>query len=922
MMRLFMKSIQPLQLSTLTRNYTFAKRNYLAISSILGFPLSGGRPLLEQDLWTRLGETLGSNILDPGMPKPNGEVLLYANYYSPEGKPVTAGRAVMQCGLVDKELAVIGDRYWRVLIGPSEPEPFTTMPLSYAYAYGGKKYDKNTVGKGMESVDVFGEQRVPLPNIENPDKLMTSEGQRPDPAGFAPLDIMWQQRQERAGTYDEQWIQEYCPAYPLDIDWNHFNAAPVDQWVENFWQANESYSLHNMHPDESVIQGRLPNFRGRCFLAPKNSDKPVLIEVEQRLETIYFFPEQDMGVLLWRGVIEVVEDDLSDMKALVCAFEDADLAPLSIEHYQQAYDNRENPDLQLKYINNTEDLIPERVPCGYRYITLSEDDMNMPMLENMFAGAEELKNDLIEQANQKKAELKQQLEGMSGTLSPDVYKENIAELNKEINFPEFKVPGKAERLKMLDEEPLTERVDFSKLESDIKAQVEDGKDQARKKLQETYDDMKAQGIGEEKLAPIAEALVNIDLPPKLPRPFVDDIRAQLDAQLLEIEKQKQKILDSGGDASKFPEINTDFDALFAKFKQMEVMQKEGYRLSAHQGELGRNPHTRSLGEIKQELLQAYENGESLKNGDFACIDLSNQNLSGIDLEGAYLEQVNFTGAILDNANLKGAILAGANLSRARLNEADLSKANLGKVNFSNAVLNNTSLKQTIVEESRFEKTVLNHCDLSESATTDATFSEVDFSSSTMNHFRAEELDLSSCKFDHCHLNDAAFTKCQLNNASFKEATMLKASFSECRGEQANFSQANLENARFHEECVFNHANFSATNLERAVFQYASLEDTKFDEANFYMADFSRSNLQRTSFHRAIGKKAQFVKSDLGSAKMTSMNLMEGTLMKARLTSADFADSNLYAVDFMNATVGGTNFSGANLDMSVMEKWNP
>lgn len=917
-----MRTINPLQISSITRNYTFEKKNYLAVASLLGFPLSGGRPLLEQDLWTKLTEALGDNVLDTGMPKPNGEILLYANYHSPDGKPVTAGRALLKCGSVDKELAVIGNRYWRALIGPSEPEPFTSLPLSYEYAYGGAKYDKNTIGKGMAAVDVFGEQRVPLPNIEYPDNLMTSESQRPDPAGFAALDLMWQQRQKYAGTYDEKWVQDYCPAYPVDLDWNHFNCAPDDQWVSGFWQGDESYSLNNMHPDLAVIQGNLPNFRGRCFVLPKDAQNAALTEIEQRLETVFFFPEQDMGVLLWRGVIEVEEDDLTDMQAMVCAFEDAALAPRPLAHYQQAYENREDPQLQLKYLNNTEDLIPERVPCGYRYVTLSEDDMNMPMLENMFAGAEESKNEAIEQANQQKAALKQQLQDLDNVLSPEVLEEKLTELDKPIDFPEFKVPSKEERLKLAKQELLTDPVDFSKLEDDINASVADTREQAKLQLQDLYESMQEQGVDEEALAVITEAQKNLDLPPVLPRPSIDDMRQQLDEQLADIEKQKQEILKNQGDISGFPEIETDFDAVFAKFKELEVIQKNGYRLSAHQGELGRNPHSRQLSEIRQDLLTAYQNGESLKDGDFACIDLSNQDLTGINLEGAYLEQVNFSGSILNQAKFRGAILAGANLSGATINDADFATANLGKVDFSRASLKNTSLKQAIVAESQFIRTALIDCDLSETDTTDTAFTEVDFSHSCLNHFRADKLDLSSSKFDHCQLSEAVFTQCQFEHSSFLEASMVKASFSECRGEHVNFSRANLENVRFHEDSVFHHANFTDTMLERAVFLEASLEDARFDRANFYMADFSRSNLQRASFHCAIGKKAQFIKSDLAAAKMTSMNLMEGTLMKARLTSADFSDSNLYAVDFLNATVGGTNFSGANLDYSQLEHWNP
>jgi len=917
-----MQIIGPLQLSIITKNYSWQKKNHLAVTSLLGFPLSGGRPLLESELWSRLGDVLGSNILDMGMPKPNGEVLLFANYHSPNGKPVTAGRARLQCGSVNKELAVIGNRYWRAMIGPTAPEPFTSMPLSWEHAYGGAKYDKNTLGKGMEPVDVHGEQRVPLPNIEYPDKLMTSESDRPEPAGFGALDIMWQQRLKRAGTYDKKWVQEYAPAYPLDIDWNYFNSAAEDQWLEHFWRGDESFSLHHMHPDIEVIQGQLPNFRGRAFIVPKNNEGAQLSEIKQRLETVFLFPEIDTGVLLWRGVIDVVEDDLTDMQAMLCAFEHADAPPHPLAHYQQAYDNRQDPQLQLKYLNNTEDLIPQRVPCGYRYVTLSEDDVSMPLLENCFAGAEQSKNEMIAQANEKKAELKHQLEGMKDNMSPEVYAAKMAELDKEIDFPQFKVPDKQERLDMLKQELLTEPVDFSKLEDEIKGQVQDGKNQAKQKLIELAEQMKTQGVEEEKLAAIDEALKNIDRPPLLPRPFVDEIRSQMEQQLVDIEQQKQQLISTGRDVSNYPELEIDLDQLFEKFKQLEAMQKDGYRLSAHNGEPGRHHHAESLVSVAQRLLAAFQNGESLKDQDLACIDLSNQDLTGIDLEGAYLEQVNLSGAVLNKANLKGAILANANLTGAHLFETNLEQANLGKVDFRRASLNACNLQQSILEESRFDEASITNCDLAQTVTTGASFKGVNFSGSMLLGFNAEALDLSDCRFNSCQLSDASFTKCRLEQASFRQAILEKATFSECQGNRVDFSTANLHNARFHEECIMPNANFSQAQLERAVFQYASLEEACFDEVQCYMADFSQSNLQRASFHRAIGKKAQFVRSDLGYARMTSMNLMEGSLMKARLTGTDFSDSNLYAVEFINATVGGTNFSAANLDMSKLQEWRP
>ena len=81
-------------------------------------------------------------------------------------------------------------------------------------------------------------------------------------------------------------------------------------------------------------------------------------------------------------------------------------------------------------------------------------------------------------------------------------------------------------------------------------------------------------------------------------------------------------------------------------------------------------------------------------------------------------------------------------------------------------------------------------------------------------------------------------------------------------------------------------------------------------------------MQNTKFYGAEGKRAMLMKTDLGGADFTSVNLMEGSLMKARLTNADVSYSNFYSVEFMNATIGGTDFTGANLDLTKLEDWRP
>ncbi len=95
-----------------------------------------------------------------------------------------------------RRLAVIGDRYW---VGqgnglvPSEPERFVDMPLTYANAYGGSldteegtaNWPANPNGKGFY-LDAGQAVGGPLPNLEDPDHLIATFEDRPEPIATAP----------------------------------------------------------------------------------------------------------------------------------------------------------------------------------------------------------------------------------------------------------------------------------------------------------------------------------------------------------------------------------------------------------------------------------------------------------------------------------------------------------------------------------------------------------------------------------------------------------------------------------------------------------------------------------------------------------------------------------------------------------------
>ncbi len=73
---------------------------------------------------------------------------------------------------------------------PSEPAPFTRMPLRWERSFGGPGNKANPVGRGTR---VLEEESglVPLPNIEDPSRPVVSRDDAPPPAGMFPILPTW-----------------------------------------------------------------------------------------------------------------------------------------------------------------------------------------------------------------------------------------------------------------------------------------------------------------------------------------------------------------------------------------------------------------------------------------------------------------------------------------------------------------------------------------------------------------------------------------------------------------------------------------------------------------------------------------------------------------------------------------------------------
>lgn len=926
-----MRVFKPLQLSLQHKAFSWQYKNHLAVTLLLGFPFDREQEvLLEQDLWQFLPDQLGKDaMLDICMPKPQGEVLVYGNYYAPGGKPVTADEVQLKMGSVDKSLAVIGNRYWRALLTPTDPEPFTELPINYEYAFGGKDHKPNPTGKGMDEIDVFGEMRLPMPNIEDPNNLVTSTSHRPNPAGFGPLDMMWEQRAAKTGTYDEAWLEKYFPGYPPDLDLTHFNAAPKDQWIDEFWRGDEDFRILNMHPSKLQVGGKLPPFRTRCFIEKQIENGTLFTEVEMCAETVCLFPTVETGVLIYRGVIEVKEDDASDVEQLLVAYEDLDQAPRSKDYYDQALRNRLDESKVFKYMMYTKDIIPDSERCGFaRMLDGVDMDGESEFAKNMDAKVEAEKQKALDMLEQQKQQLKEKLEKANIDPAPylakfeikdgppdDPHMKGIMETMEKI-LPGC-TQGDARKIK-------PEEVDFGKfdeLTEKMDAMAAAKKDEAKQQLKDVIKKIEGTDAEKQVREQVEAALKKMDELPDLPRPSGDETLESLRDQLQKVEEAKEKMRAQGIAEDQLPQVDINLEEVEEKLHDAFVQMKEMYRSGAHYVE-GKPPHKEPMDIIQYRFKKAFDKGEPLAGRDLAGVNLSGLDLSGMDLSGCYLEYANLSNAKLKGANLQSAIITHANLCNADLSDADLRDSNLG-----DSILNGANLTRAKLENSEFSKADLCgariiDCDLGAMNFLETRMAGVDFSGSIFKSANFLNLDFTDGKFIGTQMLECNFLQSTLKVTNFSAAYLIGSNFVECNLDNSRFVEATMTNVRFPMGCSLKNCNFDHANLDKVNMRDCEAEGSRFEYATFHQADFGGANMQNTKFYAAEGKRAMLIKTDLGGADFSSVNLMEGSLMKARLTSADLRYSNFYGVEFMNAIVGGTDFTGANLDLTKLEDWRP
>jgi uncharacterized protein YjbI with pentapeptide repeats len=961
-----MKIINPLQITPQSVVLEQDNKFRLILSSTLAIDLNDNESILAIDSIKKTIESMADKpVFDMGMPKPKAEFLVSGSYYSPRNKPVSAGEAKISVGGKEKSLYVFGPRHWSGGL-PTRPEPITTLPLNYNFAFGGANFPDNPDGIGFKD--------GLLPQIESPTSLIDSSNAQTQAAGFAPLEPFCPKRARYMGTYDERYMKNYFPGYPADMDWRAFMCSHEDQWRDDYYAGDESFELHNMHPEQPLIKGKLPSLYSRAFVQYKKGtdagNDNAIKEISMNIDTLWFFPEAKIALLISRGGIEVNDDEASEISHTMLAYERRSDPQRDLAYYQTALNRRLQSDDRLLDNLNTQDLIALGDKCAMELLQdmAQVDDTSNAFADNMDTKVARVHEMVDTEMDKAKGTLEKQL---ADSKIPEDQKPDLDALlkpgkqtNPEVEDLKRKMDeilpginsGNPKDIKLKDfsfdkiDKLMALTTEFTdKKQDEAKALMKPELEKAKASLLEQLEQLEQLEKNAEALTTENNKLIQANIKQlddmiedktpdaPLPRMNAEEIIGEMNAMSPEISNQiltLQKMEAMGSDAETLKKvglqlqdlIKTENNTMHQQIRDTEKSFKEAYIMGAHAMKDGLPPHKADVAEVKSDFMRKRAGGEILADRDWACIDLRGQQLDNIDLSGAYLEQVDFTGASLRNANFSGAILARAILDNCDLSGANLEGANVGGVHAHNANFTGADLTGAQLSNGDFTKANFSECQMEGMQPLEICVDEASFDGAKMNGMLFLERHLRGSQFSGSTMDKSIFIDSQFDDVSFERTHMHKCTFTDARIQKVNFDGADMTGSCFVSteegksamtEVSFVEADLSKCNLQGMQMAKAKMHKARLEYASLMDADLSGADLSSVQ-----AKGATFRKTKLERSNLKNINAMEASMGKANLMGASFVGANLFAVDFLRSTIGDTDFTGANLDITLIEDWRP
>ncbi|TDV28731.1 uncharacterized protein YjbI with pentapeptide repeats [Paraburkholderia caballeronis] len=896
-----MKIIKPDNASVQYRSLKLAGRHLLAIGVYAAFGFE--HPCLDSLLddtavWPLIEPILGKTaLLDEGYPKPVGEYMLYGAAYAPEGRTIESQRVSVRVGALSKHLIVTGDRHFNALGLISAPKPFARMPIGRPTAFGGAAFADNVQGKGhAQAQNPDGTRGWPLPNVEYESRRIANRGDPGRPAGFWAFDIAAPLRQQHLGRCDERWLKHEWPHLPGDTRAELFmSAAPDQRLPSGYFAGNESFEIGNLHPHTSLLRGRLPGLRARCFVNVKTADGEVFSEVASHAETVWFFPEAECGVVLYRALVACA-DDAIDVKHVKAAWERLDDVPLPFAHYHAEFLRDIDPVADAYADADAEQpgpaMPPAEAAAGASVAATAAEASSAAQ-----AGAAS-----AQAAAQADAELVR-VHGLADQLNVQtrelMLRHNLtdADLARYLPKPE---PGEPP-LTVAELHKLVDRLDADAQELMQKHKLTDA-DLDRYRLRPE---------------------------PETPASFgdVDRMLAGMEARTREL-MQKHNLTDADlarglppdvmqnlGGASLPAVPSADFAALGTLLAPPPAPKPPPIDIPPMQA-LPEEIAAASL--TREDVIARHAIRASFAAHDLTGLDLSGLDLSSADFSNATLDKASFAGSRLDGAVFDRALLRGTDFGKAGLKRALLAQVSAAGSTFAQADLSGAQLADGDFTGADFSAACLAQAELQRAVFDKARLPGVDATACQAEQASFTGCDLGGAKFGRARVEGASFNESVLANCDFSGAVCQHTEFYGADAKQAGFADADLRQSRADANTCFDGARFTHAQLDRACWDGVQLRDASFESAQLDRADFSNVQATGARFRLASAQGARFDRADLDGAEMSAINLFGGSLRNANLSGTRLLDANLYGVDFVGAQPTLASVEGANIDRTILQ----
>ncbi|WP_437710485.1 DUF2169 domain-containing protein [Sorangium sp. So ce448] len=901
-----MKIVKPMRLGVVPRVFMHQRTPHLVVTTFVGFSYDRpARLLYEPTVWKMAMEELGEDgLLDEFNPKTRGELLVTGRCYPPGRVARPASSVRVQLGPIDKSLYVIGDRTWGML-GMSDPAPFTEMPVTWRNAFGGKDFARNPRGKG------HGDKSAALPNIESPRHLIHARSDCPTPAGLDGYDLTWPQRFSKIGTYDAAWRDECFPGLARDLDPTMFNMAPEDQQFDGAFRGDEAFVVENMHPDKPRIEGALPGVVSRCFVVLKASDGVEIHEPAMKLDTVRLFPHRERGVVLFRGGIEISEDDADDVVAVLVACE-AMGAPRPAAYYHDYL----IPRLGLPGNDLPDDqddvLMPE-----------PEDPEAPPLPDDTLSGlASKLRREgFLGGTPARSVKRAASAAAAAGVVTTGVH-EAGAEQDPDVEAAEAELEGdqdleatEAELAEVgTDSEYLVAAADEDEAEpaTDFPEGTETGEEESPAWSQ--ADTGVSHEADPEALAFAASATT----------PALEDDPEEaeaLRAQEALTEWGKKQLRDHGIDPEAHlaqEEFSDDLASLDDPEDPEEavvrlVEGRLGSGLTAHGVDVGallararqndsEGPSEIRMSEVRERMRQSLtsegftpEKTEELVSSlDWQAFEDETQAAADEDLDDTFHlpdEAPEAAHALPEDEAWGGEAADDEGFASAEdLDDRASSFAELGEDGPRLAHLLAAAAPLDSEESLRLRR------DVEAGHKEGRSFAGCDLTGADLSHLDLEGIDLEGAMLESAFLTGSILRKAKLTGAVLARANL----------EAADLSEATLNGANFGSACLRDVKATGGVDFGEAVLVKADLWGADLSGANLSRADLSEANFCDTNLENVVAEEAMFQQVDLTGAR----------LVGARLTGCTFNEVNVTEVDFTGVDLSSATFIAAQGDGAV------